>query len=82
MMMGSCWGSDHWEQAKKQTLENAPVKLVCRSTTAAPTYLPPVQFTLVDTKADPPRAREFHMVDGGVAVNNPVIGFSSFLIFL
>jgi patatin-like phospholipase/acyl hydrolase len=59
-------------QAKKQTLENAPVKLVCRSTTAAPTYLPPVQFTLVDTKADPPRAREFHMVDGGVAVNNPV----------
>jgi hypothetical protein len=72
MMMGSCWGSDHWEQAKKQTLENAPVKLVCRSTTAAPTYLPPVQFTLVDTKADPPRAREFHMVDGGVAVNNPV----------
>ncbi|CAK9875539.1 unnamed protein product [Sphagnum jensenii] len=59
-------------QAKKQTLDNAPVKLVCRSTTAAPTYLPPVQFTLVDTKADPPRAREFNMVDGGVAVNNPV----------
>ncbi len=65
-------GSDHWEQAKKQILDNAPMKLVCRSTTAAPTYLPPVQFTLVDTKADPPRAREFNMVDGGVAVNNPV----------
>jgi patatin-like phospholipase/acyl hydrolase len=68
-------------QAKKQKLDNAPVKLVCRSTTAAPTYLPPVQFTLIDTKADPPRAREFNMVDGGVAVNNPV-GFLFMTYFL
>jgi patatin-like phospholipase/acyl hydrolase len=58
-------------KAKQEVLDNVPVKLVCGATSAAPTYLPPVQFTLQDTKADPPVTREFNMIDGGVAVNNP-----------
>ncbi|CAK9875530.1 unnamed protein product [Sphagnum jensenii] len=50
-----------WE-AKRNPLENPPLKLVCRASTAAPTYLPAVQFH---------ETRQFNMVDGGVAVNNP-----------
>jgi patatin-like phospholipase/acyl hydrolase len=67
-------------QAKRNPLENPPLKLVCQASTAAPTYLPAVQFSIPDHPA--PQTRQFNMVDGGVAVNNPVIGFSSFLIFL
>jgi patatin-like phospholipase/acyl hydrolase len=67
-------------QAKRNPLENPPLKLVCQASTAAPTYLPAVQFSFPDHPA--PQTRQFNMVDGGVAVNNPVIGFSSFLIFL
>jgi patatin-like phospholipase/acyl hydrolase len=66
-------------KAKQEVLDNVPVKLVCGATSAAPTYLPPVQFTLQDTKADPPVTREFNMIDGGVAVNNPVKFSSSFV---
>jgi patatin-like phospholipase/acyl hydrolase len=66
-------------KAKQEVLDNVPMKLVCGATSAAPTYLPPVQFTLQDTKADPPVTREFNMIDGGVAVNNPVKFSSSFV---
>jgi patatin-like phospholipase/acyl hydrolase len=72
-------------QAKRNPLENPPLKLVCQASTAAPTYLPAVQFSIPEAAegAHPaPHTRQFNMVDGGVAVNNPVIGFSSFLIFL
>jgi patatin-like phospholipase/acyl hydrolase len=72
-------------QAKRNPLENPPLKLVCQASAAAPTYLPAVQFSILDPgeEAHPaPHTRQFNMVDGGVAVNNPVIGFSSFLIFL
>lgn len=58
-------------RAKYDVLENAPLRLVCRATSAAPTYFPPVEFTLQDRSHDPVRAREFNMIDGGVAVNNP-----------
>jgi patatin-like phospholipase/acyl hydrolase len=46
------------------------MKIVCRATTAAPTYLPPVHFTVKDPNSD--ATREYNMIDGGVAVNNPV----------
>jgi patatin-like phospholipase/acyl hydrolase len=67
-------------KAKRNPLENPPLKLVIRASTAAPTYLPPVQFSFPDHPAS--QTRQFNMVDGGVAANNPVIGFSPFLIFL
>ncbi len=57
---------------------------MCQATTAAPTYFPPVQFTLQDTQVHPPRIREFNMIDGGLAVNNLVNWFlpaSSYLWF-
>lgn len=59
-------------QAKTDVLENAPLLQVCRSTTAAPTYFPPARFTLIDKTQEPNRIREFNMIDGGIAVNNPV----------
>jgi patatin-like phospholipase/acyl hydrolase len=62
-------------QAKQDPLHNAPMKLVCQATTAAPTYFPPVQFTLQDMQVHPPRIREFNMIDGGLAVNNLVNWF-------
>ncbi|KAH9536221.1 hypothetical protein CY35_17G097100 [Sphagnum magellanicum] len=56
-------------RASVDPLQNAPIKIVCRATTAAPTYLPPVQFTVKDPNSD--ATREYNMIDGGVAVNNP-----------
>ncbi|CAK9272549.1 unnamed protein product [Sphagnum jensenii] len=56
-------------QAKQNPLENPPLKHVIRASTAAPTYLPPVQFSFPDHPAS--QTRQFNMVDGGVAVNNP-----------
>jgi patatin-like phospholipase/acyl hydrolase len=56
-------------QARLDPLENAQVKLVCQATAAAPTYLPPVHFTLTDPNTS--AVREFNLIDGGVAVNNP-----------
>jgi patatin-like phospholipase/acyl hydrolase len=59
--------------ASLDPLENAPMKKVCRATSAAPTFLPPVQFTLTDATTG--GSREYNMIDGGVAVNNPVCFF-------
>jgi patatin-like phospholipase/acyl hydrolase len=59
-------------QAKRNPLENPPLKLVCQASTAAPTYLPAVQFSFPDPAGGAhPHTRQFNMVDGGVAVNNP-----------
>ncbi len=72
-------------QAKRNPLENPLLKLVCQDSTTASIYLHAVQFSFPDPAegAHPaPHTRQFDMVDGGVAVNNPIIGFSSFLIFL
>ncbi|CAK9251084.1 unnamed protein product [Sphagnum jensenii] len=74
------------------TLKAALVKDVCRATTAAPTFLPPVYFTVPPTedkkkkdhtKKDPQTQAvgeilHFNMIDGGIAVNNP--NFSNFLV--
>ncbi|KAH8965872.1 hypothetical protein BDL97_04G139100 [Sphagnum fallax] len=70
-----------WEPRLKAAL----VKDVCRATTAAPTFLPPVYFTVPRTedkkkkdrtKKDPQTQAvgeilHFNMIDGGIAVNNP-----------
>jgi patatin-like phospholipase/acyl hydrolase len=71
-------------------LKSALVRDVCRATTAAPTFLPAVYFTVPPTedknkkdhtKKGPQTQAvgeilQFNMIDGGIAVNNPV-GFSS-----
>jgi patatin-like phospholipase/acyl hydrolase len=59
-------------QARRDPLLNAQLRHVCRATSAAPTYFAPVQFSVVDKTKEPPESREYHMIDGGIAVNNPV----------
>jgi len=69
---------------EQEPLNGALVRDVCRATTAAPTYLPPVYFTVPPTEdkkkkdhtKNDPQQLKFNMIDGGIAVNNPV-GFSS-----
>jgi patatin-like phospholipase/acyl hydrolase len=80
----------------KPGLNAALLTDVCRATTAAPTFLPPVDFTVPATEGKKKKKKDkkkdqtkkgpqtqavgeipqFNMIDGGMAVNNPV-GFSS-----
>ncbi|KAG5254795.1 patatin protein [Salix suchowensis] len=46
---------------------------ICIRTSAAPTYLPAHYF---ETKDPSGKVREFNLIDGGVAVNNPVFAIS------
>lgn len=59
----------HALQAKSMPLKNALLSDVCISTSAAPTYLPAHYF---QTKEANGKAREYNLIDGGVAANNPV----------
>lgn len=56
-------------QAKWNELNNPRLADVCISTSAAPTFLPGHEFQTKDPKGN---VRNFDMVDGGVAANNPV----------
>lgn len=53
-------------------LYNVQVKDACRATTAAPIFFTPAKFK--EVSGDGPK--EFNVIDGGIAVNDPV-GFSS-----
>jgi patatin-like phospholipase/acyl hydrolase len=55
--------------AKSDKLMDALISDICISTSAAPTYFPAHYF---ETQDDKGTKREFHLVDGGVAANNPV----------
>jgi len=55
-----------WERRLKAAL----VKDVCLATSAAPTFLPPVNFTVPPTEVNEKKL-EFNMIDGGIAANNP-----------
>ncbi|XP_039052348.1 patatin-like protein 2 [Hibiscus syriacus] len=43
---------------------------ICIGTSAAPTYLPAHHFQTQDSTGEP---KEFHLIDGGVAANNPTL---------
>ena len=61
-------------EAKTDALKNAHLSDICISTSAAPTYFPAHYFTTEPAgpgDARPPR--EYHLVDGGVAANNPTM---------
>ncbi len=69
---------------RAKPLYNVQVKDACRATTAVPILFPAANFNEVSgnqNKSD--GAKEFHVIDGGIAVNDPV-GFTSshFLQFL
>ncbi|CAL4914745.1 unnamed protein product [Urochloa decumbens] len=57
--------------AKNIPLKNALLSDVCISTSAAPTYLPAHYFQIQDATSD--KAREYNLIDGGVAANNPTM---------
>ncbi|KAF8765562.1 hypothetical protein HU200_008429 [Digitaria exilis] len=57
-------------QAKNEPDKNVLLRDVCIGTSAAPTYLPPHHFT---TKGSDGKPREFDLIDGSVAANNPTM---------
>ncbi|XP_039172028.1 patatin-like protein 2 [Eucalyptus grandis] len=57
-------------QLKKDPSMDALLSDICISTSAAPTYLPAHKF---ETKDPTDQVREFNLIDGGVAANNPTL---------
>ncbi|XP_048131278.1 patatin-like protein 2 isoform X2 [Rhodamnia argentea] len=57
-------------QVKKDPSVDALLSDICISTSAAPTYLPAHKF---ETKDPSGKVREFNLIDGGVAANNPTL---------
>ncbi|XP_019156573.1 PREDICTED: patatin-like protein 2 [Ipomoea nil] len=60
-------------QAKRCPKMNAYLSDVCIGTSAAPTYLPAHYFKIQDPKHGTEPPREFNLIDGGVAANNPTL---------
>ncbi|ONK75646.1 uncharacterized protein A4U43_C03F19070 [Asparagus officinalis] len=56
--------------AKTETSKNALLADICISTSAAPTFLPAYYFQTEDSSGN---KREYNLVDGGVAANNPTL---------
>ncbi|PPS19414.1 hypothetical protein GOBAR_AA01152 [Gossypium barbadense] len=52
------------------TFQNALLSDICIGTSAAPTYLPAHQFEIKNSTGE---VQEFHLIDGGVAANNPTL---------
>ncbi|KAL3623198.1 hypothetical protein CASFOL_032014 [Castilleja foliolosa] len=57
-------------EAKKSPLLDAKFSDICISTSAAPTFLPGHEFVTRDENGN---VREFNLIDGGVAANNPTL---------
>ncbi|XXG70794.1 hypothetical protein AAC387_Pa07g0194 [Persea americana] len=57
-------------QVKSKPSLNAKLSDICIGTSAAPTYLPAHLF---ETKDSHGTVREFNLIDGGVAANNPAL---------
>ncbi|KAK1609461.1 hypothetical protein QYE76_033134 [Lolium multiflorum] len=65
-------------EAKKQPLKNAHLSDICISTSAAPTYFPAHYFKTNDPSGKV-HEREYNLVDGGVAANNPTMAAVSMI---
>eukprot|EP00258_Populus_trichocarpa_P028360 XP_024444379.1 patatin-like protein 2 [Populus trichocarpa] len=57
-------------KVKNNPLTDALLSDICIGTSAAPTYLPAHYF---ETKDPSGKVREFNLIDGGVAANNPTL---------
>ncbi|CAD5181227.1 unnamed protein product [Musa acuminata subsp. malaccensis] len=57
-------------KARDDELMDAQLSDICISTSAAPTYLPAHYFKTKNHKGE---VREFNLIDGGVAANNPTL---------
>ncbi|KAL5557079.1 hypothetical protein UlMin_039315 [Ulmus minor] len=58
--------------AKENPLKDARLADICLGTSAAPTILPAHFFTVKDIKNEN-SSRDFNLIDGGVAANNPTM---------
>ncbi|KAM7257667.1 hypothetical protein ACFE04_013408 [Oxalis oulophora] len=58
-------------QVKKNPSIDAKLSDICIATSAAPTYLPPHHFKTMNSSGEV--IREFNLIDGGVAANNPAL---------
>jgi hypothetical protein len=65
-------------EAKKNPLKNAHLSDICISTSAAPTYFPAHYFKTQDPSGKLPDS-EYHLIDGGVAANNPTMAAMSMI---
>lgn len=66
-------------QLQADTELDAKLSDICIGTSAAPTYFPAHYFTNEDENGV---MKEFNLIDGGVAANNPVSFFFSFCFYL
>ncbi|XWS29863.1 hypothetical protein CRYUN_Cryun24cG0066600 [Craigia yunnanensis] len=57
-------------EAKIDTSKDALLSDICIGTSSAPTYFPAYTFKTKDSEGND---REFHLVDGGIAANNPTL---------
>ncbi|VVB08457.1 unnamed protein product [Arabis nemorensis] len=57
-------------EVENRPLKNALLADISISTSAAPTYLPAHHFQTQDSTGN---VKEFHLIDGGVAANNPAL---------
>ncbi|OMO79022.1 Patatin/Phospholipase A2-related protein [Corchorus capsularis] len=57
-------------EVKNDHSKNALLSDICIGTSAAPTYLPAHHFKTKDSNE---QDKEFHLIDGGVAANNPTL---------
>ena len=62
---------NHLMQLEADPDLDVPLSDICIGTSAAPTYLPAYYFTKQDEQGKV--IKEFNLIDGGVAANNPVI---------
>lgn len=65
-------------QAKIDISKDALLSDVCIATSSAPTYFPAYAFKTKDSEG---HNREFHLVDGGIAANNPVRNNNNSIMF-
>ncbi|GKV53574.1 hypothetical protein SLEP1_g60093, partial [Rubroshorea leprosula] len=63
------------KRVKRNPSLNALLSDICIGTSAAPTYLPPHYFTTKNTTSSSTEEdiREFNLIDGSVAANNPTL---------
>ncbi|KAJ8762133.1 hypothetical protein K2173_007283 [Erythroxylum novogranatense] len=57
-------------EAKKSACLDVKLSDICIGTSAAPSYLPAHYFKSQDSRGN---VKEFHLIDGGVAANNPAL---------
>ncbi|CAD5188267.1 unnamed protein product [Musa acuminata subsp. malaccensis] len=58
-------------EVKRKSSLDACLSDICIGTTAAPTYFPAHYFETKDSEGS--SSREFHLIDGGIAANNPAL---------